>query len=210
MNGKLLPHLLFSFAMVGVPGAAVAIPISEMGQQEISVYIDDTHSPDPPVRVGFGFIRYDHAYVEQEVAAHADEWGFEVSFPILDAMFEMFGVTFGRTDIEWSEFFDNGTLAALHVNMMNAVGDQLLFGADSEDYVFTFDFTNGYSGSDYGYPCYVMTPDGPWSEEDSLTCEFDAKEVPVSVSEPVPFGLLAAGLFGLALSRRRKVLPTRP
>jgi len=220
MNARRLQYFLLSLAMLGVSGTAVAIPISDMGQQEISVYIDDTHSSDAPVRVGHGFVRYDRAYVDQEVAAHSDEWGFEVSFPILDAMFEMFGVTFGRTEIEWTEYFDYGASSALHVGILTAAGAQLLFGAGSEDYVFYFDFAHGYPGSDYGYPCYVMTPDGPWScyvmtpdgpwsEEDSLSCEFDATEVPVSVGEPAPFGLLAAGLLGLALSRRRNALPTR-
>ena len=186
--------------------ASLAIPIEDMGQIAISVYFNDTDSPDPSQLVGSGFIRYDRAFVESEVANHSDEFFFDVFFPIIDGSFEMFGVTFDESDIQWEQGYDLGDLARIFVSMQNEMGDYFQFGADSEDSSFYFNFLNGYSGNASGFPCYVSTPSGPWpgSDEESLCCEFDAREVPASAPEPATLAVLGLGLLGLSVGRRRK------
>jgi hypothetical protein len=184
----------------------LALPITDMGQIGITVYLNDTHSPDPPELVGTGFIRYDRAYVERQVALHQDEFFLTVDFPIIDASFEMFGVTFDESDIQWQQGYDLGQLERLGVFMQNDAGDYFQFGADSEDYSLSFQFLNGYSGQQSGYPCYVSTPDGPWpgSDEESLDCEFDQREVPVTASEPGTLALLTFGLICWSFARTRR------
>jgi hypothetical protein len=181
-------------------------PLTTSGASDIRVYFNNTDSPDLPQLVGSGFIRYDRAFVESEVADHSDEFFFDVFFPIIDGSFEMFGVTFDESDIQWEQGYDLGDLARIFVSMQNETGDYFQFGADSEDSSFYFNFLNGYSGNSSGYPCYVSTPNGPWpgSDEDSLYCEFDAREVPVPAPEPATLAVLGLGLLGVGVARRRK------
>ena len=199
-------RVLAALAGLVATQASLAIPIEDMGQIAISVYFNDTDSPDPSQLVGSGFIRYDRAFVESEVANHSDEFFFDVFFPIIDGSFEMFGVTFDESDIQWEQGYDLGDLARIFVSMQNETGDYFQFGADSEDSSFYFNFLNGYSGNASGFPCYVSTPSGPWpgSDEESLCCEFDAREVPASAPEPATLAVLGLGLLGLSVARGRK------
>jgi hypothetical protein len=196
--------LVAAFCLGGAP-SSFALPITDMGQIEITVYLNDLDSPDPAEVVGTGFIRYDRAYVERQIADHLDEFFLTVEFPILDGSFEMFGVTFDESDIQWQQGYDLGELARIGVFMQNDSGDYFQFGADSEDSSLSFDFLNGYSGHQSGFPCYVSTPEGPWpgSDEESLYCEFDQREVPVTAPEPATLSLLMLGLGSLGFARRK-------
>jgi hypothetical protein len=205
-------RLLAALACLFAAQTSLAIPIEDMGEIAINVYINDTASPEPSELVGSGFIRYDRAFVESEVADHSDEFFFSVLFPIIDASFEMLGVTFDESDIEWEQGYDEGSLERIHVVMQNEAGDFFQFGADTEDSVFNFEFLNGYSADQTGGdPCFALTPSGPWpgydfeTGESSLHCEFDFREIPVSAApEPRTLALFCLGLASLSLGRRRR------
>lgn len=190
--------------------------------------------PYPPAGtvVGTGFLRYESLWLDQQVKAW-DAWvecldtapsyeecdaleeaidvshdeetiSFDMTDLLIDARFDMYGVSFSESDIKyWYMQLGSGGLVpyAVVIDMKQSNGNEIHWGAGGDDYVLELTLDGHYGWNDHG-SCYAEHPNGSWTED--LCYEMDIDGVAASVQEPGMLVLFGLGLAGLGLTQRRK------
>jgi hypothetical protein len=205
--------------------ASVLTPGENPGQYylEVDIYNGSELPNYPPSGlVGEGFLRYESDWLDRQIAAwtawrdcyenggDCDELAsaIEASFDLdtitfddmadllVDARFEMYGVTFDETDVtEWVVTIGGGTILEV------VDGENSIYFAEGEDVYHTQLRLNGHYGDNDNANCYAEEPDGSWTEEICYFMYVDP--VPATVPEPGTLALLSLGFLGLGLMRHK-------
>jgi hypothetical protein len=219
---------------MGTAEASVLTPGENPGQYQVQVYIrNESDLPYPSEgMVGDGFIQYESEWLDRQLdawsawvtcedhgggdacdefyyAIEANTWDldtitFDMLDLIVDARFEMYGVTFDESDITyWTETIGGGRFGFESVGTIFEMADganSIYFGAGDDVYHPEIRLNGHYGDNDNGY-CYAQDPDGSWTQD--LCYDMSVDPVATTIPEPATLALVGIGLFGLRITRRR-------